>query len=141
MDTEQHKPSQADPTVGPHVALKSKSQAPDTITIKRPPFAYFHLTLLSPHINPQPLDILAARTYLTSALQQFLGVTGTAIPIDFLKVDGRDAWVRVPREDRPMVTGALSGWIGGDGVAWRIMGSADWLGALVAGTGQELFKR
>lgn len=68
-------------------------------------------------------------------------MTGTAVPVDFLKVGSQDAWVRVPREDGPMVRGALSGWVGGDGVAWRVVGSADWLGALVAGTGRDLFER
>lgn len=137
METESHELSQPSSITLPP---KLTAQAPKTITIRNPPFTYLHLTLLSSTTNIPPLDILAARAHLTSALQQFLGVTGTAIPVDFLKVEGRDAWVRVPREDGPMVRGALSGWIG-DEVAWRIAGSADWLGALVSGTGQDLFKR
>jgi ribonuclease P/MRP protein subunit POP8 len=38
----------------------------------------------SPH-SPDPLDPLTATTHLRSALSQFLGLTGAAIPIDILK--------------------------------------------------------
>ncbi|KAI4177843.1 MAG: hypothetical protein LQ343_000307 [Gyalolechia ehrenbergii] len=90
---------------------------------------------------PAPaIDILTARTYLTSALQQYLGLAGTAISIDFLKVQGRDIWVRVPREDGAAFVGAVSGWVGSGGVAWRIRGKSEWLGSLVAGDGRELFE-
>ncbi|KAL8843145.1 MAG: hypothetical protein Q9170_000275 [Blastenia crenularia] len=54
-----------------------------------------------------PIDILTARTFLTAALQQYLGLAGTAIAIDFLKVEGSDVWVRVPREDGAAVVGAI----------------------------------
>lgn len=85
------------------------------------------------------VDVLTARSYFTSALQQFLGITGTAIPIDFLKVEGSDAWIRVPRDDGAVVVSAVSGWIGTDGFAWRIRGKSEWLGSLIAGDGRELF--
>ena len=113
-----------------------------SITIKRPPFTYLHLTLLpsDPTSNTPPIDILTARAYLTSALEQFLGMTGTAIPIDFLKVEGRDVWIRVPREDASKVVGALSQWVGRDGgVGWRIRGRGECLGSLTAGDGRRLF--
>lgn len=113
-----------------------------TITIKRPTFTYLHLTFLSSDLNSAniPIDILTARTYLTSALEQFLGMTGTAIPIDFLKVKDGDVWIRVPREDGNHVAGALSQWVGKEGgVAWRIRGKGEWLGAVDAGDGRELF--
>lgn len=112
-----------------------------TLTIRNPPFTYLHLTLLSSSVLA--LDILTARTYLTSALQQFLGVTGTAIPIDFLKVEGPDAWVRVPREDGGAVVSAVTGWVGGGtggAVGWRVVGRGDWLGSVVAGGGREVFE-
>lgn len=86
------------------------------------------------------VDVLTARTYLTSALQQFLGMTGTAIPIDFLKVEGMDVWIRVPREDGAIVVSAVTGWIGSEGTAWRIRGKGEWLGGLVAGDGRDLFE-
>ena len=114
-----------------------------SITIKRPTFTYLHLTLLSsdPRTSDAPIDILTARSYLTSALEQFLGMTGTAILIDFLKVEGKDVWIRMSREDGSHVVGALSQWVGKDGgVAWRVKGRGEWLGSLSAGDGRELFK-
>lgn len=109
-----------------------------TLTIRNPPFSYLHLTLLAPATTV--FDLLTARAHLTSALSQFLGITGTAIPIDFLKIEGRDVWVRVPREDGAAVVGAISGWVGGEGVAWRIREKGDWLGAVVAGGGRRIFE-
>ncbi|KAL8739333.1 MAG: hypothetical protein Q9181_000064 [Wetmoreana brouardii] len=127
---------------------KSQSaEAPisQTITIRNLPWTYFHLILISTTTlmstsSAPAIDILTARTYFTSALQQFLGMTGTAIPIDFLKVEGRDVWIRVPREDSAIVMSALSGWTGSEGVAWRTKGKSEWLGSLTAGDGRELFE-
>lgn len=116
------------------------------ITVRNPPFTYLHLVLLSssnplPISNSPPIDILTARAHLTSALSQFLGITGTAIPIDFLKHEGRDVWIRVPREDAAAVVGALSQWVGKDGgVSWRVKGKGQWLGLVAAEDGHELFQ-
>lgn len=109
-----------------------------TVTIRNPPFSYLHLTLLAPATTA--FDLLTARAHLTSALNQFLGITGTAISVDFLKIEGRDVWVRVPREDGAAVVSAISGWVGGEGVAWRIRAKGDWLGAVVAGGGRRIFE-
>lgn len=102
----------------------------------------------------QPLDALSARTYLSSALSQFLGLTGTAIPIDILKIEPGSSsaaglskydcvWVRIPREDAAAVVAALSSWIGGGAsganVAWRVCAKGNYLGALVHGSGKDLF--
>lgn len=73
-------------------------------------------------------------------MQRFLGLAGTAVSIDFLKVEGRDIWIRVPRDDGSVVVGAVSSWMGSEGVAWRIRGKSEWLGSLVAGDGRELFE-
>ena len=111
------------------------------ITIRDPPFTYLHLSLLTSSTSPPPLDILTARLHLNSAISQFLGITGSAIPIDFLKVEGRDVWVRVPREDAAAVVGALSRWIGRDGgFSWRVKRKGEWLGVVAAGDGQMLFE-
>lgn len=116
------------------------------ITIRNPPFTYLHLTLLTstisvPISNSPPIDILTARAHLTSALSQFLGITGTAIPVDFLKVEDRDVWIRLPREDGAAVVGALSQWVGKDaGNSWRVNGKGEWLGVVAAGDGHELFQ-
>ncbi|KAK2765983.1 hypothetical protein FQN54_007498 [Arachnomyces sp. PD_36] len=101
-----------------------------------------------------PLDHLTARSYLTSALSQFLGLTGTSTPVDILKLDTESKnsstgslWIRVPNDDLAAVTAALSSWIGGGSgsgaasisVAFRIRDRGSWLGALVGGRGEDLF--
>ena len=98
--------------------------------------------------NNEPLDPLTARTYLTSALSQFLGLTGTSISIDILKISSENAidtvWIRIPRPDGAAVVAALSSWIGGGSsgsgsVAWRVCGKGNFLNALIAGDGADLF--
>lgn len=110
----------------------------------RSPHTYLHLVLLTstPSSSSQPpLDLLTARTHLTSALSQYLGLTGTAIPIDFLKVEARSVWIRVPREDGVALVGALSQWVGKEGdVSWRVKAKGEWLGSVVAGNGDHLFE-
>ncbi|PGH01222.1 hypothetical protein AJ79_07993 [Helicocarpus griseus UAMH5409] len=125
---------------------------PINFTSRNPPWSYLKLELISqPNTasSSNRLDALTARTYLTSALSQFLGVSGTAISIDILKVEykatGQDIlWIRVPRDDTAAVLAAVSSWIGGGGqsgvnVSWRIRAKGNFLGALVGGTGRELF--
>ncbi|KAK0512819.1 hypothetical protein JMJ35_004836 [Cladonia borealis] len=115
-----------------------------SLTIRNPPYTYLHLILLTSTLSSSsqpPVDILTARTYLTSALSQYLGLTGTAIPIDFLKVEGGSLWIRVPREDEVALVGALSQWVGKDGdVSWRVKAKGEWLGSVVAGNGDHLFE-
>ncbi len=97
---------------------------------------------------PTPLDQITARTHLTSALQQFLGLTGSAIPIDILKVEKKEVWIRVPREDRVTAVAAVGGWVstastrddGSVQTGWRVKGASDWLANLVAGNGSDLFE-
>ena len=112
-------------------------------TLSNLPYTYFHLSLITSAASNNaliPLDVLMARTYMTSALQQYLGLTGTAIPVDILKHDGNDVWIRMPREDSQAVQGALSQWVGKDGnVSWQIKGQSDFLGILSAGDGRNLF--
>ncbi|KXG49778.1 uncharacterized protein PGRI_057460 [Penicillium griseofulvum] len=133
---------------------KAPEQKPKTIhfTSRNPPWTYLKLKLvLQPGSVPQPLDPLSARTYLSSALSQFLGLTGTAIPIDILKIENASpstkhniVWIRVPREDASAVVSAVSSWIGGGtagsaDVAWRVCAKGNFLGALIAGSGADLF--
>lgn len=54
--------------------------------------------------------------------------------------------MRVPREDGAAVASAVGGWVGSGGVGgedgavgWRVLGWGDWLDAVVAGGGRELF--
>ncbi|KAK2744982.1 hypothetical protein FQN57_004112 [Myotisia sp. PD_48] len=124
-----------------------------TFTSRNPPWAYLHLQLIttspnSPLSTPNTLDPLTAKTNLTAALSQFLGVSGTAIPIDILTIeDDGSVWIRVPFGDAHAVTAAVSSWIGSassasssaGSVAWKIRARGAFLGALVGGTGRELF--
>ncbi|EPE34559.1 hypothetical protein GLAREA_10253 [Glarea lozoyensis ATCC 20868] len=112
-------------------------------TIKSPPWSYIQLSLTSSSQlkAQQPvLDELTAKSYLTSALTQFLGLHGQAISIDFLKVEGQQVWIRVPREDRAPVLAAVGGWNGhGEGeerVGWTVIGASNWLGSLVVRDGE-----
>ncbi|KAJ5586353.1 hypothetical protein N7450_006140 [Penicillium hetheringtonii] len=144
-------------SVGSPPSEPSKRKAEETnsntihFTSRNPPWTYLKLQLSS----PQPLDALSARTYLSSALSQLLGLAGTAIPIDILKIENKDtanaeqnqsysnisnnydcAWVRVPREDSAAVVAALSSWIGGSGtgsgssVAWRVCAKGEFPGCI-----------
>lgn len=83
------------------------------------------------------LDEITLRTHLTSALNQYLGVTGTAIPVDIFKVESAtgEAWVRIPRDDERAVVAALSQWAGKGGIVVRILGRGSWLGGLIGGEG------
>lgn len=115
---------------------KSNASAADPVmsfTLRKAPYSYFRISLRSLSATPQPpdeLDEVSTRTYLTLALQQYLGLTGTAISIDILKVEGRDAWIRVPSEDEIAVAASLSQWTGTKDIAWRIEQRGAWLGGL-----------
>ncbi|OJJ68674.1 hypothetical protein ASPBRDRAFT_133052 [Aspergillus brasiliensis CBS 101740] len=121
----------------PNTTSTSDPNTPKTIhfTSRTPTWTYLKLQLIT---NPPtstsstPLDPLTARTYLSAALSQFLGLTGTSIPIDILKISpssstsqkgkstgglgssGSTVWTRVPRDDAAAVVAALSSWIGGN---------------------------
>ncbi|KAJ5948168.1 hypothetical protein N7466_001183 [Penicillium verhagenii] len=154
MDTTQ---DQAENTALPgSTASNSKAKEASTSTMhftsRNPPWTYLKLQLIPQpgSTATQPLDELSARTYLSAALSQFLGLTGTAIPIDILKTEPASptaekydmAWIRVPREDGASVVAALSSWVGSFGsitLAWRVCAKGNYLGALVAGSGRNLF--
>ena len=123
------------------------------IRICHPLYTYLHLTLIStPTIalspkssncdRPSEVDVLTARSFLSSALQQYLGLAGAAIPVDILKAEGRDCWVRVPIEDKLAIEGALGHWASNKdgGVAWRVRNKGEWLGVVAAGDGHVLFQ-
>lgn len=158
-------------------ASGSESNLPQ-FTSRNPPWTYLKLQL---HVTPllqllidvltcqnsvpqldndstTPLDALTARTYLSSALSQYLGVTGTSISIDILKIEhntpssaqqapsqtlkGDQIWIRIPCDDAAAVVAALSSWVGGSNganFAWRVLAKGNFLGALAAGSGADLF--
>lgn len=109
---------------------KSKSHEIYSTTIKSPTYAYAHLELIT--TNNLVLDDLQLRSYLTSALKRFLGATGSGMPIDILKVQGKESWVRVLRQDLGAFAAALTAWSGsGNSTGFIIRAAGDWLGALV----------
>ncbi|BCR85078.1 uncharacterized protein ACHE_20536S [Aspergillus chevalieri] len=167
MSTQDTQPAtQAQPPLEQKASKRKPSdmQPPIHFTARDPPWTYLKLQLISQAQanfqakNDTPLDPLTARTYLTAALAQFLGLVGTSISIDILKIASSSTsksifsatptsenvvWIRVPRPDAAAVVAALSSWIGGTtgngGVAWRVCAKGNFLGALVAGDGRDLF--
>jgi len=119
----------------------SKGHEITTRTIKTPYFSYAYLELISDSPIQSNLDDLTVRSYLTFALTRFLGLAGSSISIDILKVEARECWIRVPREDLSPVMAAVGGWVGGneaDGqVAWTIKASGNWLSTLVGNNGVD----
>ncbi|RDL35130.1 uncharacterized protein BP5553_07061 [Venustampulla echinocandica] len=107
-------------------------------TIKAPPFSYACLELKTEALpSSTDLDEVTVRSYITSALTQFLGITGSAISVDILKIEGAECWVRVPRQDLSPFIAAVGGWTGltEDGnVGWRIKAKGNWLSSLVTQT-------
>lgn len=53
-----------------------------------------------------------------------------------MKIEGRECWVRVPRADLAVFVAAVGGWVVG-GVGWRVRGKGNWLGGLLARSGEE----
>ncbi|KAK5393708.1 hypothetical protein LTR07_001159 [Exophiala xenobiotica] len=108
------------------------SSTTTSFTLRNPPYAYFHLSIQSLQFNE-----ITARSYLTAALQQYLGLTGTAIEIDILKVEGAHIWIRVPRDDEFAVTAALSQWCSSaeGSVSLRVEARGSWLGGVAASGG------
>ncbi len=112
----------------------SKSYEITSLTIRTPAFSYACLEVVSDPPSDLPLDDLTVRSYLISAFTQFLGLTGSAISVDILKVEPKECWIRVPREDLSAVIAAVGGWVGhgenGREVGWRVRESGNWLGSL-----------
>lgn len=120
------------------MSIKSETPPPIKFTLRNPPSTYLHLNVIT-LVNNTPsqvtaLDEITLRTYLTAALTEYLGITGTAIPINILKVDSTsgEAWVSLPREDERAMVAALTQWVGkGGGVVIRVVNRGSWLGGLI----------
>ncbi|KMQ81611.1 hypothetical protein RF55_25771 [Lasius niger] len=112
-----------------------------TCTIKLPPFSYVQLELVTDGPDRIELDNLQAKSYCTAALRQFLGLSGTAMSMDILKAEGRECWVRIPRQDLGSFAAAVTAWKGtNDGATQcllRIKQCSDWLGVMVGADGQD----
>lgn len=135
-----------------HKSRKRKKSSSSTtqqqthqFSLRNPPWCYIHLQHLSPSQitttqRPAPLDPLTAHIHLTSALSSFLGLHGSAIQFDILKLEDQDIWIRVASEDRAAVVAAAGGWMSGSGEGWRVVGWSHWnAGVVGARGGRELF--
>lgn len=121
-----------------------KRKADDITKIKLPwtEYSYSHLEALRrDSSDPFELDLIQVRSYCSAALKQFLGVSGQAIPIDILHLDGPGCWLRVPRDDLNKFCAAITAWQGtyegGTHTTLRIKGCSDYLGQLVGSKGRE----
>lgn len=110
-------------------------------TIRNPPWAYIHLERTTSSTTAVPaLDAVTAQLNLTSALSQFLGLHGAAIPFDILKLECQDVWIRLPAEDQSALVAAVGGWISKGGEGWRVKGWSSWnANAVGRDNGQDLF--
>lgn len=109
-------------------------------TIRNPAWSYIHLALISPSATvSSEVDVLTAQIQLQAALSSFLGLHGTAIPLDFLKIKGQHLWLRVPREDVSAVVAAVGGWIGKSGEGWRVVNWGCWGPDVGRNSGADLF--
>lgn len=111
-------------------------------TIKEPPFSYVHLQLVSlSGSSSVTLDNLSLKSYCTTALRRCLGMVGTAISMDILKIEADHAWVRIPRPDLGSFATAITAWQGttddGEQVSLQLRQCSDWLGAMVGADGQD----
>ncbi|CAK7212350.1 hypothetical protein SEUCBS140593_001474 [Sporothrix eucalyptigena] len=121
---------------------ESRSRELYSSTISRPPFAYARIEVVHGiGSSSEALDALQARSYCDTALKQFVGATGAAMPLDLLKLDGSEFWVRLPREDLGLFAAALAAWSpgsrGGTSTALRLKASGNWLGSLIGRTEQQ----
>ncbi|KAL1900264.1 hypothetical protein Sste5346_002575 [Sporothrix stenoceras] len=120
---------------------ESKSRELYSSTIGRPPFAYAQIEVVQNAKSQGSLDALQVRSYCDAALKQFLGATGGAMPLDLLKLDGNEFWVRLPREDMGLFAAALAAWSSvsrsGTATALRLRASGNWLGSLVRRSEQQ----
>ncbi|KAK3997460.1 hypothetical protein QBC44DRAFT_314859 [Cladorrhinum sp. PSN332] len=129
--------------------IKKTSHSLTQQTLSSPPFSYIHLSTSPlpslPSTSPtnQPLDNLLLRSYLTTALRQFLGDTGVAIPVDILSCTSRTAWIRVPRQDLGAFAGAITAFPGlnqgGETtlLLLQIKACGDFLGSLLGKGGED----
>jgi ribonuclease P/MRP protein subunit POP8 len=129
-------------TTGIMPAKRPQSEASIVLhssTLRRPQWTYFHLSAFSTANEPPSYDAISTRQNLSNAMKKFLGLTGSSIPIDILKIEGSEVWLRVPRDNSRAFHEGVSAWIGKDLMKYLIRDKDDWLSQMSAGNGQDLF--
>jgi len=125
------------------VPTKRQQSEPSVVlhssTLRRPQWTYFHLAAFSTAAEEPPNDPITTRQNLSSALSKFLGLAGWSIPVDILKIQGTDIWVRVPRDNSRAFHEGVSAWVGQGQLKYIIKGKDDWLPKLSVGDGQDVF--
>ncbi|KAI5367716.1 Putative ribonuclease P/MRP protein subunit Pop8 [Septoria linicola] len=121
----------------------TKNQILSEFTIRKPDWAYIRLQHLSHSAiesSSSDLDGVTAQLHLTAALTSFLGVHGSAVPIDILRLEHQDVWIRVPADDRAALIAAAGGGMSSSGDGWRVKGWSNWNPSAVGrDAGQEMF--
>ncbi len=117
----------------PHVLFQT--------TLRNPQWSYIHLQHLTSSTDAlADLDAVTAHMHLTAALTQFLGLHGSAIAFDILKLETQDVWIRLAAEDQSALVAAAGGWVSGNGEGWRVKGWSLWdAGVVGMDRGQDLF--
>ncbi|GIZ36990.1 hypothetical protein CKM354_000045400 [Cercospora kikuchii] len=117
----------------------TKNQTLSEFSIRKPDWVYVRLQHLSSKTN-QSLDGVTAQLHLNAALSSFLGLHGSAIPIDILHLQEQDVWIRAPAEERAAIIAAVGSWISSSGEGWRVRGWSRWnANAFGRDAGQDLF--
>ncbi|TKX19511.1 hypothetical protein C1H76_8360 [Elsinoe australis] len=141
--------SSSEKTLKRKVQSEKQNTVISQFTICNPDWSYLHLKLVTTaslqasidstkKTKAASIDEVTAYLHLQSALERFLGVHGTAIPLDILKVDGNEVWVRAPKQDADAVVAAAGGWVGGGGEGWRVIDWGCW-GPSEGEDGRDLF--
>ncbi|KAK4631900.1 hypothetical protein CLAFUW4_03345 [Fulvia fulva] len=120
------------------------NQTLSQFSIRKPDWAYLHLqhipSLANGHQQHGAIDNATVHLHITAALKSFLGLHGSAIPFDILRLDGRQVWIRAPAEDRAAIIAAVGGWISSSGEGWRVRSWSHWnANGLGRDSGQDLF--
>ncbi|KAF2672440.1 hypothetical protein BT63DRAFT_195859 [Microthyrium microscopicum] len=131
--------------VDTHAPALSKAQRPQAAsilhssTLRLPQWTYFHLRLFTLSTESPAHDAVTARKNLNTAMMRYLGIIGSSISIDILKLDNLDLWVRVPRESGGAFHEAVSAWIGQGDMKYLVKAKDDWLVKLSDSNGQDMF--
>lgn len=92
--------------------------------------------------------ITSSHDTITTSIPNTSANTNTNTNTNLYSNPQKTVWIRVPRQDARAVVSALSSWVGvnntggaggGGNVAWRICAKGNFLGALIAGSGGDLF--